>query len=147
MTKVYIITSGDYSSYCIEAVFSTPKKAKEFVEWRGKDDHLWQGRIETHSLDVAPEILVPLTVRISQGGEVQEIFKGYDAQTGFHCYDSEGSLVWSVATTEEERAIKVVNEKRGQLIAMGVWGDNKATKKLLRAGDSSTYVVPLLLLF
>lgn len=31
MEKVYIVTSGDYSDYAIEAVFSTREKAEEFV--------------------------------------------------------------------------------------------------------------------
>ena len=32
MAKIYIITSGEYSDYCIQAVFSTKKKADEYRE-------------------------------------------------------------------------------------------------------------------
>ena len=35
--KVYIVTSGDYSDYTIEAVFSTIEKAKEYVDAHGSD--------------------------------------------------------------------------------------------------------------
>lgn len=37
MEKVYIVTSGDYSDYHIDAVFSTRKKAKEYVDAHGSD--------------------------------------------------------------------------------------------------------------
>ena len=37
MAKIYIVTSGDYSDYCIEAVFSTKKKADEYRQQHGTD--------------------------------------------------------------------------------------------------------------
>lgn len=35
MSKIYIVTSGLYSDYCIEAVFSTEEKAKEYINIYG----------------------------------------------------------------------------------------------------------------
>lgn len=32
MRKVFIVTSGEYSAYCINRVFSTEEKAKEFIK-------------------------------------------------------------------------------------------------------------------
>ena len=32
MSKVFIVTSGEYSAYCINRVFSTEEKAKEFIK-------------------------------------------------------------------------------------------------------------------
>lgn len=35
--KIYIVTSGEYSDYRIESVFSTRKKANEYVQQKGTD--------------------------------------------------------------------------------------------------------------
>ena len=37
MAKIYIVTSGEYSDYCIQAVFSTKKKADEYRQQHGTD--------------------------------------------------------------------------------------------------------------
>ena len=44
--KIYIVTSGDYSDYRIERVFSTKEKANEFVQQHGTDY-----RIEEYVVD------------------------------------------------------------------------------------------------
>lgn len=48
MEKVYIVTSGDYSDYAIEAVFSTREKAEEYVDAHGSDY-----RVEEYPVDDA----------------------------------------------------------------------------------------------
>ena len=48
MEKVYIVTSGEYSDYTIEAVFSTRKKAEEYVDAHGSDY-----RVEEYPVDDA----------------------------------------------------------------------------------------------
>ena len=37
MAKIYIVTRGEYSDYCIQAVFSTKKKADEYRQQHGTD--------------------------------------------------------------------------------------------------------------
>ena len=44
--KIYIVTSGEYSDYHIEAVFTTKEKAVEYVEQHGTDYN-----IEEYDLD------------------------------------------------------------------------------------------------
>lgn len=44
--KVYIVTSGEYSDYHVRAVFSTKKKANEYIQQYGTDC-----RIEEYDLD------------------------------------------------------------------------------------------------
>ena len=46
MAKIYIVTSGDYSDYTIEAVFSTKEKAEEYVQQHGTNY-----RIEDYDID------------------------------------------------------------------------------------------------
>lgn len=46
MAKIYIVTSGDYSDYSINAVFSTKEKAEEYVQQHGTDY-----RVEDYDID------------------------------------------------------------------------------------------------
>ena len=46
MNKVYIVTSGEYSDYQIDAVFSTEEKAREYIQQHGSDY-----RIEVFDID------------------------------------------------------------------------------------------------
>ena len=55
MSKVYIVTSGEYSEYYIDAVFSTRKKAEEFVDYNGPSFE-----IEEYEMDVPFEKSVKL---------------------------------------------------------------------------------------
>lgn len=48
MEKVYIVTSGEYSDYHINAVFSTREKAEEYVDAQGSDY-----RVEEYPVDDA----------------------------------------------------------------------------------------------
>lgn len=48
MEKVYIVTSGEYSDYHIDAVFSTIEKAEEYVDAQGSDY-----RVEEYPVDDA----------------------------------------------------------------------------------------------
>lgn len=44
--KIYVVTSGEYSDYRIDAVFTTKEKAEEYVQNNGSDY-----RIEVYNLD------------------------------------------------------------------------------------------------
>jgi hypothetical protein len=44
--KIYIVTSGDYSDYSIDGVFSTEEKAQEYVDSRKSDT-----TIEVYTID------------------------------------------------------------------------------------------------
>ncbi len=46
MKKIYIVTSGEYSEYHIDAVFSTKKLAEDYIQQNGTDY-----RIEEYNLD------------------------------------------------------------------------------------------------
>lgn len=58
MSKVYIVTSGEYSDYGIDACFSTKEKAQEFLKNRKKiGDSFWSARIEEYELDNNSDIV------------------------------------------------------------------------------------------
>ena len=50
MSKVYIVTSGEYSAYCINRVFSSEEKAKEFIKIT-RDLYGGTFNIESYELD------------------------------------------------------------------------------------------------
>ena len=58
MSKVYIVTCGDYSDYRIEACFSTKAKAQEFIKNGKKIEEFWDNpRIEEWDLDANVDIV------------------------------------------------------------------------------------------
>lgn len=122
--KVYVVTSGCYSDYQIEAIYSKKGDAVEHVR-RLSDE----GGYKEWELDKPiPDAFV--SVSMKKDGAVSCIYRGVSCDTaGFSHYGSD-YFAWYVKTEDKERAIKVVNEKRAQIIAAGVWGDEKATKAL-----------------
>ena len=73
MTDIYIVTSGEYSDYCIEAVFSTKEKADAFlVDRYGAEQY---GRYEVWEIDAEWEPYVDylnMTVTVYPNGEIEE---------------------------------------------------------------------------
>ena len=117
--KIYIVTSGDYSDYGINAVFSTKEKAEEFMDTVGSDS-----RIEEYSLDE------PIKREVSIWGVTMEIgtkevlnifpyeYRGKDI-VEFLPRDSYRSerLLFSIESDSKERAIKIASERFGAVIA------------------------------
>lgn len=58
MSKVYIVTEGEYSDYHIEEVFSTRKKAEEFIEKYKEVEEYWYGEIEEYEIDSISDIKI-----------------------------------------------------------------------------------------
>ena len=56
MQTIYLVTSGSYSAYSINAAFSTEEKAQEYIDAAcDDDDEGWGCRIETYVLDAWQE--------------------------------------------------------------------------------------------
>ena len=132
MAKIYIITSGEYSDYCINAVFSTKEKAEEYVQQHGTNY-----RVEDYDID---EEVVKKEIKI--WGVIMRFdnFEVVECNTGF-CGDGWGShmkdtfkyyLNWVnqecvslyVEADCMDRAIKIASERIAQI---------KANKDLLYA--------------
>lgn len=63
LSKVYIVTSGEYSDYHIDACFSTKQKAQEFIRNAEKTEELWdRPRIEEWDLDGSVDIVDVVTI-------------------------------------------------------------------------------------
>lgn len=58
MSKIYVVTDGNYSDYHIEACFSTKKKAQEYIKNSKKVNSSWYyPQIEEWELDSSSDIV------------------------------------------------------------------------------------------
>ena len=72
-------------------------------------------------------------VCMSKEGEVIRTHNSFnDIELGFQLYSNapEVYLWWVVETDNLERSIRVVNEKRIQILAHNIWGDQVKTREL-----------------
>jgi len=139
MKKVYAVNSGTYSDYRVNAIFSTRKLAKEFMQLVPDDDY---NEIEEYQLDPnVPDLIrrgysiwrvLMLRDGTTEKLERREISR-YNVSNIGHCIwertkapafkckgipDALDSTVWAKT---EKQAIKIVNEHRTQMIANGEW--------------------------
>ena len=131
---IYVVTSGEYSDYHIEAVFSRRDLADTFVgeASKGRDRDSWSDAgVEEFELDIPPNTWWVILVRMAKNGDVLSTESRFNSAPGFACYDTDNNLVWQEPTLDVIRAVKAVNKKRAMLIALNVWGDTDATKAVL----------------
>ena len=78
MKKVYVVTSGCYSDYGIETIFSNKRDAKEWIKRYIEIDEPYDKdeiRIEEYYLDIPKKEWVITNVRMKKNGDVDEVFK------------------------------------------------------------------------
>ncbi len=123
--KVYVVTQGQYSDMTIEAVFTTRKKAQAFIDNEGDMNE----EIEEFELDknLRPLSTI-LTPCMERNGDVRMVLKRRDSPTNaesarvISSYMSDQLyLRCDIVTDSEERAIKVCNERRIQILAENRW--------------------------
>ena len=141
MTKITAVTAGEYSSYRVIACFTNTKKCTEFLAEYIKIDR-YAGAEEFELDPEAPLIINVFQVTMHRDGRAsttKELSNLSEDRLGFQGYhlvnwklNQEKVMTYLVDTDDEQRAIKVANEKRAQLIALNVWGDFESTCKLLR---------------
>ena len=138
MSKIYICTQGEYSDYHIKAVFSSEKLAKEYQE-KFSDSYTELISIEEYEVDEYKNLTAKMCVEMHEDGTVGSVYKDPDYKPGYQwIWDSR--LTWVVETDSKERAIKVTNEKRVQIIAAGLWGlkNNQKIKELFSNHDKTS---------
>lgn len=125
MAKIYIVTSGDYSDYGIEAVFSTKEKAEEYVQQHGTNY-----RVEDYDIDeevVKKEIKI---WRVSMSFDTFEVVEcraglwgdgwGYHMKDTFEYYLNwlnAGHIYLFIEADCMDRAIKIASERIAQIKA------------------------------
>ena len=129
MTIIYVVTSGDYSDYMINAVYSDKDKADEYRKNFKCDD------VKEYELNPSPIPLRFIQVDMKDNGDVCGIRHEISDEniSGILWYiKSRNMFSWNVQTTDEERAIKVANEKRIQILANNCWNDITKTRQLFQ---------------
>ena len=130
---IYIVTSGDYSDYQTHCVFSTEKMAEDFIKFEKDNNEYYHYNyeIEEHDLDIPKDKwTVIATIVMNKNGDTTysdistQIGKLYLTKKFFH-----NCLHIDIKSDSVERAIKVVNEKRMQMLANNEWGNKEALKK------------------
>ena len=125
---VYIVTSGEYSDYGIDAVFSTKADAELYCKQPGHSGSCCPG-IEEWEMDALTKPLragyVNYFVRMAKNGDTIEHWTKpigdalFDRDYG---YDVRKNLIMEITAKSLEHAVKIANETRTQILANNTWG-------------------------
>lgn len=113
MTKIFVVTDGDYSDYHIVTVCSTRERANRVVEVFGV------GSVEEFEVD-SIEInkgLLPFFVRLDADGnalQVQRSTSTYGFSESESYRDIKGNFFTHVFAMDEEHAKKIAGERKLQ---------------------------------
>lgn len=137
MAKVYVATSGDYSDYGIDGVFSAKELAEEFVQSTNPKE----GQVEEYELDEGAALLGKIKegfcvyyVQMDRDGNTTRIDR-HEKPSPCHLEQTKGaarvykpgswggktSLIGYVMARDDVHALKIMNERRAQIIAEGGW--------------------------
>lgn len=139
MKQVFAVSSGSYSDYRVNAIFSSKELAQEYMNAVKDSDY---NEIEEYTLDP------PTADLIRRGYLVWNVLMLHDGTTervtrtenGLYDVDAPRHWIWkrteapaykgkgipdalqsSVWAKTEKQAVKIANEKRAQMIANGEW--------------------------
>ena len=141
LSKVYIVTDGDYEEYHICAVFSTEEQAQAYRKAIKAND------VEEYTLNTPAMSWTITSVCMSKSGDVIKAWTDYpllDCCNGFCRYDPEGNIICSFRTENEQLAIKSTNMIQVQMIAMDVWGDVRQSQQYRISNKNSKTIAEFL---
>jgi hypothetical protein len=129
--KVYLVTSGSYSDYGVDAVFSNRETAQKFID-KFPDSYGDKREIEEWELDPFEyeirEGYDCYFLRMSKDGTCTEINMDNNRSVTLRetsGFDRHGDM-WSIVLAKDEKhAIKITNERRAQHIANNTWVEKK----------------------
>jgi hypothetical protein len=128
MKYTYIVTSGEYSDYRINAVFDTKQLAEKYIS-SFKSSGYDSPEIEVHNLNPYKEEITKgyfaFFVRMTKEGECKDVHistSSYGFDNPNAGFDVNDNMYVHVFAKDEKHAIKITNEKRTQLIALNKWG-------------------------
>lgn len=144
-SKVYIVTSGCYSDYGVEGVFSTRENAQKVVDlYSPGSDFMGEWRIEEFELDrlmtFAERGKQLYSIEMEKDGTVVkcnvEFREDLPPDEEFHYVSFKSfpcrlCLITHVIATSKEHAIKIANERRAFLIANNLWAEEQSVGELI----------------
>lgn len=131
---IYLLSSGNYSSYQIHSAYSTRALAKKALSKLNPVEKSWIGggfSIESFPLDETPEKWIYTCVRMDKQGQVLEtwgVVQSPSWPVSTPLFDQGHNLVCSILTESEERAVKSTNEVRSELLALDLWDKDKEVR-------------------
>lgn len=132
MKKIYVVTSGAYSDYGIDAVFDTEELAKKYIASFNKGG-FYEMFIEEWILNPNKEEIKEgrkaYRIRMDKQGNTTEIewsnsafgFKEKIGDGISFTYNNQFMNCYCFAK-DDKHAVKIANERRIQYIASGSWG-------------------------
>ena len=127
--KIYIVTSGCYSDYHIDTVFTNKKTAEVFADKIDGEAEAW----ETSPSDLIDKITHNkiFCVRMNKEGntdlvmeedfDVCDIENAIEKKTEIFKAVNGYSMITYMFAKDEKHAVKIANERRVQLIANNEW--------------------------
>ena len=118
--KIFVVTTGEYSDYTIDRVFSTRKKALEYLDT--KDDEY---RLEVFDIDepiVRKTQLYNISFELDKK-KVWRVYTCYDKRykdlihIGERCFNDVKTLDIYLESDSRKRALKIASERYGAIIA------------------------------
>jgi hypothetical protein len=121
--KVYVVTSGCYSDYGIEAVFDSMELAQNFISLYknvGDLNGIEEYDLSPYELQVK-DGLIGFNIKMDKNGDTDWIdkFIPNNIFTVYYEIDSRGVFYFHLLAKDEKTAIKICNEKRVTSIAFG----------------------------
>ena len=120
--KIFIVTSGEYSDYHIDGVFTDKGLAMIFTQKFGGDIEEWDANPFSKELRAGYS---PFLVRMLENGDVSKVevstnsYRFIDGNTSWKpsWKDGQGNFCFYVLATDEKHAVKIANEKRTMILA------------------------------
>jgi hypothetical protein len=130
--KVYLISSGDSDYYSVHAIFSTKELAQEYINTSGTPNYYYE--IEEWELDPKTwfqKTGLHLFRVVAYNNENKETYVHliYDNEkpTGIQLenfemgYNKTKRLIGNILAKDQQDALRVVDEKRAELINNNMW--------------------------
>lgn len=130
MKTVYLVTSGSYSNYGIEAAFSTRELAQKYIDATSSSDRWDAAEIEEWDLDDNAEKLIAgfkfYFGRINESGDITELEECHSRYSNNEVpgFDAANSMYSSMMAKDKEHARKILGERHAVVKAAG-WPKKK----------------------
>lgn len=115
-TTIYVVTSGEYSYYGINRLFSTPEKATAYI----KDNKITRGEVEEWDLDELVAYTLKTVwschLRVKDGEIIDEFHHNESCGPRFTRTSNSNSEIWAHSLVSQDHARKLAMEKRQDIL-------------------------------
>lgn len=131
MKEMYLVSSGSYSDYKVEAIFTTLEKAEAYIKGFKKNDDCYSddGYNDIKKIRVNPSfkqiVYILWLVEMEKNGEVIDCEKLDTRPMHGDYIDFCDTGYFVVDAIDKESAIKIANERRAYLIANEAWKETE----------------------